>query len=219
MAQLASKKPERLVGVRSRGLSGAVAMSGGAAAFESSLEQDFLELLDFDANVSEVQVQPFSIYHEENGRRRRYTPDVRATYLRPERQEVVVYEVKYQDELRQDWSKFRPRFAAAYRHCREQGWRFKVVNEKHIRTQYLANVKFLRRFMRLSEQPLIVGQLLYTLKALGPTTPQALLAAAYWSNQPRLLAIPVLWKLIGEGSLGCDLNSPLTMASPIWMND
>lgn len=193
-------------------------MTGGSAAFESSLEQDLLEILDFDSSVSEVLVQPFSIHHLQDGKRRRYTPDVRAIYLHPAQpQEVVVYEVKYQEELRRDWAQLRPRFGAAYRYCRHQGWRFKVVNEKHIRTPYLTNVKFLRRFMRAAEQPLIAEQLLYTLRAVGPTTPQALLAAAYWSTQPRLLAIPVLWQMIGDGRLKCDLSVPLTMTSPIWM--
>lgn len=216
MALMASGRPQRLVGVRSRGLSGKVALEDGAAAFESTLEQDLIELLDFDPRVSEILVQPFSLHHEEQGSRRRYTPDVRATYAAPVA-EVVVYEVKYQDELRRNWAKYRARFGAAYRFCRQNGWRFKVMTEKHIRTSYLVNVKFLRRFLRLAEQELITGQLLYTLKALGPTTPQALLAATYMSSESRLRAIPMLWKMIGDGRVGCDLNERLTMNSTIWM--
>lgn len=216
MALVDSGKPERLVGVRSRGLSGRVALEQGSAGFESSLEQDLIELLDFDPRVSELLVQPFSIYHEEGGRERRYTPDVRATFI-GDRNEVVVYEVKYQEELRKDWAKFRARFGAAYRHCRKNGWRFKLVTEKHIRTPYLSNVKFLRRFLRLSEQELISGQLLYALKATGPTTAQALLSATYQTSDSRLRAIPVLWKMVADGRMGCDLTVSLTMASTIWM--
>lgn len=192
-------------------------MDGGAAGFESSLERDFLELVDFDRSVAEVQVQPFSIYHLENGARRRYTPDFRVSYVGADRLKVVVYEVKPGDELRQNWSKYRVRFGAAYRHCRARDWNFKVVSEKHIRTPKLANVCFLRRYMRLNSQPVIEEQLLYTMAALGPTTPQALLAAAYWSNQPRLMALPVLWQMVGDNRIGCDLSLPLTMASRIWI--
>lgn len=216
MALMASDKPARLVGVRSRGLSGRIALEDGAAAFESTLEQDLLELLDFDSRVSEVLVQPFTLYHVEDGRRRPYTPDVRATYVGVGA-EVVVYEVKYQEELRKNWAKYRARFGAAYSYCRENGWRFKVITEKHIRTPYLANVKFLRRFHRLPDQALISGQLLYTLRALGPTTAQALLAATYMSTESRLRAIPTLWKMIGDGRITTELGEPLTMASAIWM--
>ncbi len=217
MALMASDKPARLVGVRSRGLSGRIALEDGAAAFESTLEQDLLELLDFDARVSEVLVQPFTIFHVENGRRRPYTPDVRATYIGVGG-EVVVYEVKYQEDLRKNWAKYRARFGAAYRYCRDNGWRFKLMTERHIRTPYLANVKFLRRFLRLPEQELISGQLLYTLRALGPTTAQALLAATYMSADSRLRAIPTLWKLVGDGRIAAELGEPMTMASVIWMD-
>ncbi len=216
MALMDSSIPARLVGVRSRGLSGRVALDQGSAGFESSLEQDLIELLDFDPRVSELLTQPFSIYHQEDGRRRRYTPDLRATFF-GDLPEVIVYEVKYQDELRADWKRLRARFGAAYRHCRQNGWRFKVLTEKHIRTPYLGNVKFLRRFIRLPEQELISGQLLYALKATGPTTVQALLSAAYMSSEARLRAIPVLWKMVADRRLGCDLNVPLTMSSTIWM--
>lgn len=216
MALMIGGVPERLLGVRSRGLSGRVALQEGAAGFESSLEQDLIELLDFDSRVSELLVQPFSLYHEEDGKKRRYTPDVRATFI-GDRPEVVVYEVKYQEELRADWAKLRARFGAAYRHCRQNGWRFKVLTEKHIRTPYLGNVKFLRRFFRLPEQELISGQLFYTLKATGPTTVQALLSATYQSSESRLRAIPTLWKMVADGRVGCDLTVTLTMASTIWM--
>lgn len=60
-------------------------------------------------------------------------------------------------------------------------------------------------------------QLLYTLRALGTTTPQALLAAAYWAEESRMAALPMLWKLIATGRLGADLHLPLTMSAPIWL--
>lgn len=217
MARLDRSAPVRPLRVQTRGLTGRVAMDGGSAGFESSLERDFLELLDFDKTVLELQVQPFSINHEENGRLRRYTPDVKATFLHPEQARILVFEVKPEDELRRHWKKYRGRFGAAYRHCREQGWGFKIVTEKHIRTPRLANVRFLRRYMRLTPQPIIEGQLRYTMTALGATTPQALLAAAYWSIQPRMVALSVLWQMLSNGDLSCDLDSPLTMASKIWM--
>jgi len=47
------------------------------SAFESSLERDFLLLLDFDPEVVLYEEQPVTInYHDDQGRRRRYTPDV-----------------------------------------------------------------------------------------------------------------------------------------------
>ena len=100
--------------------------------------------------------------------------------------------------------------------ARDRGWRFKLVTERHIRTALLDNARFLRRYRALPEQDLYVQQLLYTLRALGKTTPQALLAAAYWAEESRMAALPMLWKLIATGRLGADLQVPLTMSASIW---
>jgi hypothetical protein len=191
---------------------------GGAAAFESSLERDWLLALDFDLRVQAIQVQPFSLHYEHRGATRRYTPDVRADYRLESGIATVVYEVKPSEELRLNWSAYRPRFKAAVRYCRDHGWRFKLVTERHIRTALLDNARFLRRYRALPEQDLCVQQLLYTLRALGTTTPQALLAAAYWAEEPRMAALPMLWKLIATGRLGADLQVPLTMSAPIWLS-
>jgi hypothetical protein len=190
---------------------------GGVAAFESSLERDWLLALDFDPRVQAIQVQPFSLHYEHRGTTRRYTPDVRAEYRLESGMATVVYEVKPSEELRLNWSAYRPRFKAAVRYCRDHGWRFKPVTERHIRTALLDNARFLRRYRALPEQDLYVQQLLYTLRALGTTTPQALLAAAYWAEESRMAALPMLWKLIATGRLGADLHVPLTMSAPIWL--
>ncbi|MEB1629970.1 TnsA endonuclease N-terminal domain-containing protein [Xanthomonas campestris pv. campestris] len=190
---------------------------GGAAAFESSLERDWLLALDFDPRVQAIQVQPFSLHYQHEGVTRRYTPDVRADYSVATGVATVVYEVKHSEELRLNWSAYRPRFKAAVCYCRDQGWRFKLVTERHIRTALLDNARFLRRYRALPEQDLYLQQLLYTLRALGTTTPQALLAAAYWAEESRMAALPMLWKLIATGRLGADLHVPLTMSAPIWL--
>ncbi|EKU25254.1 hypothetical protein XTGART2_0383 [Xanthomonas translucens pv. graminis] len=218
MARLSSDTSVRELRTSRRSLTGRVTLGdGGVAAFESSLERDWLLALDFDPRVQAIQVQPFSLHYEHRGTTRRYTPDVRAEYRLESGMATVVYEVKPSEELRLNWSAYRPRFKAAVRYCRDHGWRFKLVTERHIRTALLDNARFLRRYRALPEQDLYVQQLLYTLRALGTTTPQALLAAAYWAEESRMAALPMLWKLIATGRLGADLHVPLTMSAPIWL--
>ncbi len=53
--------------------------------------------------------------------------------------------------------------------------------------------------------------------ALGPTTPQALLAGTYFSPESRLAALPMLWKMIACRQIDADLDSPVTMGSRIWL--
>lgn len=217
MARLSSDTPARELRTSRRSLTGRVTLGdGGVAAFESSLERDWLLALDFDPRVRAIQVQPFSLRYRHEGATRRYTPDVRADYSLASGVATVVYEVKPYEELQANWSAYRPRFKAAVRYCRGHGWRFKLVTERHIRTALLDNARFLRRYRALPEQDLYVQQLLYTLRALGTTTPQALLAAAYWAEESRMAALPMLWKLIATRRLGADLHVPLTMSASIW---
>jgi hypothetical protein len=218
MALQVSHPPARGLRTSRRALTGRLATAAGTAVtFESSLERDWLILLDSDPCVEAIEVQPFSLYHTVDGRRRRYTPDVLARYGGNETQpKVVVYEVKPIEELREKWAEYRPRFKACLHYCREQGWGFKIVSERHIRTPRLVNARFLRSYRSHPLDALAREQLLHTLQSLGQTTPQALLAAAYGSRDAQLTALPSLWQLVASRLVACDLDAPLTMTSRIW---
>jgi len=197
-------------------LTGRVAVDDGSVAFESSLERDWLVVLDFDIAVTALREQPFTIGYDSPEGRRRYTPDALATFLREAgRTETVVYEVKPREELKTNWRLYENRFRAATRYCKRKGWCFRIVTEREIRTPLLENAKFFRRYRNLERNPLTCDQLLFTLKALGETTPQALLAAAYWTEETRMAALPMLWKLVAEREILTDFQRSLTMASPI----
>jgi len=218
MARLASITPVRPIKLSRRSFTGRIAMDGGSATFESTLERDWLVVLDFDKTVAELREQPFTLIYDTPGGKRKYTPDVMAKFNTVTgKVDTIVYEVKPREELRANWARYECRFRAAIRHCKSQGWRFRIVTEREIRTPFLDNAKFLRRYRNLQRDSLFAGQLLYSLKALGETTPQALLAAAYWTTETKMAALPTLWKLLAEREICTDFNCSITMASPIWL--
>src|SRR6266705_3305876 len=170
--------PVRTVPKNYRSLTGLVpnTRTQSMTAFESSLERDFFLLLDFNPDVEFFEEQPVKIvYHDANGRRRTYTPDVLVRYRndRPPARHIkpLLCEVKYRDDLRQHWVAYRPKFRAAGRYARQQGWRFRVVTERHIRTPYLDNVKFLRSYQAMAINASYRTWLLNTLLELGATNP------------------------------------------------
>jgi hypothetical protein len=55
----------------------------------------------------------------------------------------VLYEVKYRDDLRAHWQDYRSKFKAARRYACTQGWVFRLITEREIRTPYLKNATFL----------------------------------------------------------------------------
>lgn len=174
-------------------------------------------MLDFDPSVIAVREQPFAIEYMGKTRKHRYTPDVLAEFDHRGKKETIVYEIKPRDELKENWEQYKPRFKAAVHYCRTKGWRFKIVTENEIRTPQLSNARFLRRYRSLRADPTICQQLLYTLKALGETTPQGLLAASYWHKEAQMVALPMLWKLITDHQIVAPFHEPITMSSPIWL--
>ncbi len=216
--------PVRTVPKNYRSLTGLVpnTRTQSMTAFESSLERDFLLLLDFNPDVEFFEEQPVKIvYHDANGRRRTYTPDVLVRYRndRPQARHIkpLLCEVKYRDDLRQHWVAYRPKFRAAQHYARQQGWRFHVVTERHVRTPYLENVKFLRPYRTLPGNDAYRTQLLSTLATLEATDPASLLAAVCQDRWQQAQLLPMLWQLVATRQIGADLSQPLTMQSCLWL--
>jgi len=219
MERLVGNGPVRKLQNSRRCLTGMVDLkAGGTASFESSLERDWLLVLDFDPSVRRIIPQPFTLCYDANDARRRYTPDVLVERVgvgfEPS---TIVYEIKPRDELRASWNAYRRRFKAAMLYCRELNWRFKIVTEREIRTPLLENAQFLKRYRSVTADELATEQLLYTLRGLGTCSPQALLAAAYWHQEAQMGALPTLWRLVAERQIGAVLHERLTMRSLLWL--
>ncbi len=188
-------------------------------ASESSLERDFLVLLEFDPAVERYEEQPVRIeYVDAGGRRRTYTPDVLVYYradLFPVRPPLLC-EVKYHDELTARWEEFKPKVRAGRAYARGQGWRFKLVTERKVRTPYLQSAKFLRPYRALAVNDEDVGLILDALREAGESDPERLLTLIHHDPYKRAELLPTLWHLVSHGRVGADLNQPLTMRSPLW---
>jgi len=220
-AQDRSSMPVRIIPKNYRSLTGLVSntRTRSMTAFESSLERDFLLLLDFDPDVEFYEEQPLTITYDDRGRRRTYTPDVFVRYridpFQAKPTPPLLFEVKYRDDLRQHWREYRPKFRAAGRYARQHDWRFRLVTERHIRIPYLDNVKFLRSYPAMVINASYRTWLLHTLLELGETTPARLLTAMSQDRWQQAEILPTLWQLIATRQIATDLRQPLTMQSRI----
>ncbi|MGY3228942.1 hypothetical protein ACVWWJ_000426 [Luteibacter sp. HA06] len=214
--------PARKIGLGRRALAGVIPSQKQtgpeAARFESSLERDFYVLLEFDLKVVRWEPQPLRV--EVGDGHPTYVPDVLVTYLdydaHPPREHKVLYEVKQRAELRDNWSKWKYRFKAARRHARRQGWAFRIVTDREIRSSGLLwNAKFLLPYGHDEVEGGIQDLLIKTLQFLGPTTPDKLvshLAADPWERAQLLSAV---WTLVSARKFICDLSDRITMHTEI----
>jgi hypothetical protein len=189
-------------------------------ASESSLEHDLLILLEFDPTVERYEEQPVKInYTDEYGRPHTYTPDVLIYYYTgklPARLPLLC-EVKYRAELAANWKEIKPKIRAGRSYARQHGWHFKIMTEHEIRTQYLENAKFLRRYRTITINESDVLLLIGILRETGESNAEQLLTLIYNDRLKRAELLPTIWHLVSNGVISADLNKPLTMSSPLWV--
>lgn len=111
--------------------------------YKSSIERDYIYLLDYDLSVVCFEEQPLTIHYNIPGKSKVgiYTPDFLLT-LRGSHYCLVECKSsnKVDDPINQ------AKFNAAIQYCAERNWEFAVVTDLAIRTNYrLENVKTLRR--------------------------------------------------------------------------
>jgi len=190
-------------------------------AFESSLERDFLEILEFDNNVESFCEQPVEILYLHEGKEHRYTPDVFVSYRKDleisASMSSLLIEVKYRETLKEKWSEFKPKFKAAKAYAEKRGWKFKIITEKEIRTTYLSNIKFLlpyrkAKFVNTSDTELLLA----SIDELKETCPEELILFAARDRKKQAELLYCLWHLISFGIISCDLSQPLNMRTEIW---
>jgi len=180
-----------------------------------------MELIRFDRNVELYTPQPITIrYVDQDGKQRKYTPDGLIEYrkdISPGRDmQPVLCEIKYREDFRADWRNLIRRFRVAKAYAQDMGWQFRVYTEREIRTPYLANARFLTGYISRVPDPDTLFAIIDKLADLRESDPEALMLSLFRDRWTRAAALPVLWYLVAERRIGCDLSEPLNMRSKIW---
>lgn len=194
-----------------------------ATQYESSLERDLLQLLEFDKRVACYCEQPVTIEYVHEGRIRHYTPDVLVYYREDVAETQAIKpqlcEVKYRADLKQNWVELKPRFRAAMQYAAGKGWQFKLMTEREIRTDYLLNVRFLLHYLGPHAQvtQMDQGLLISLLRDIRLTTAEELLLMATADRAKRAELLYTLWHLVAVGLIHCDLTTELSLQTELWV--
>lgn len=211
--------PVRKIPKNYRNVTGVAAAgkSVGPAQFESTLERDFLALLEFSPEVESFEVQPITLkWIDDQGANRSYTPDVLVEFTQSSGRPPQLCEVKYRADLKKDWPDLHPKFLRAIRYAKSCGRQFRLMTEVEIRTLYLTNVRFLLPFKFRQFPEADIRHLLITLQSAGKSTPAGLMRTLSADVQRQGEWLPVLWHLMALHRIVSDLEQELTMDSAIW---
>lgn len=195
-----------------------VAAIGRSVAFESPLERDFYILIDFDDRVESVEEQPLQVvYLHHNGANRRYTPDALVIYKSASGLRPTLFEIKGSQELVEKWDELEPRFRAAHRYCKDRGWRFRIMNERRIRSPFLDNAKLLRRHRSRNVDELVVQRIRMILRQQpGLNVAALLLELEDRTSISRGHLLPVIWHLLATKQVDFDMKVPITLRTMLF---
>lgn len=194
-------------------------------SFESNLEQDLLYYLDFDSAVDSIEEQPLKLkYESKSGRLKSYVPDFKVMFnkksevLNKSFKGTVIYEVKYRKDLKKNWKKLIEPYRAMHNYCKDQEWKFRVITDFELKSDFLVNIKFLDQIRRGCHDHEFEHQqaFLEVASLMKRGRINELLAATYSSKENRAESLSVLWRMIYNKEIGADLSKRLTNKSEFW---
>lgn len=203
--------PVRKISTNRRSSRGYYSFRGeDCVAHESTVERDFVMRMEFERDVDKLVSQPIELsYIDLNGRRQRYTPDY-LVYFKSNRKPLLV-EVKEKTELVEKFDKLRPKFSAAFAAAKEEGWIFKIYDERRIRGALLDNIRKLNNYAAHSVRDDDQANLLTALlEQTFPLTVNSFLESYTSSRQEYLQAIGRVWWLATNHRITIDLTKPLS---------
>ncbi|QZA77467.1 TnsA endonuclease N-terminal domain-containing protein [Deefgea tanakiae] len=196
--------------------------------FESTLEEDFFTLLRFNRLIESFEAQPVTVEWLDDAKKiRTYTPDVLVRYRKDLQESAnlspVLCEVKpdFNEASKSPRRRGPPRtensteneqkWAAARVFAARRGWEFKVVRESEIRTPYLANVRFLLRYVERDVESRYESALLAVLVEHSVLSLEAWAGQLSKSLEERAKLLPTCYRLIALQTVVADLKAPLTL--------
>ena len=211
------KTPVRKIKPTRRSVSGYFSFRGKEPIpYESTLERDFVMKMDYDRSVKHVVSQPARLFYiDANGIERRYTPDYLVYFTNPMRKPLLV-EVKEKQELERDFYKLRYKFSAAFGLAKQNGWTFKIYDERRIRNALLDNLQLLRSFASRKVNTAIVNEVKNDLASMPlPISVQRFTHRFNSERGAPGIRKNDIWRLALDHLLELDLSAPLSEETAI----
>ncbi|WP_106791149.1 TnsA endonuclease N-terminal domain-containing protein [Aquimarina sp. Aq78] len=227
------KKRVREIAIKHSSLSGTInfKLQKKNLQFESSLERDFIYLLEFDKNVSQYIEQPTKIsYIDASNKQKKYIPDFAVSYHDNTPNEII--EIKYEKTLSSKFDLLAKKFQAAEEYCKANNYNFRLITEKHIREKnntQLSNYKFLSRhrdyFYDIETKKNVfhtsdsdLDQLHDKIIYLKKCTVRELVNSCSQDQDKRAELIFLTWYLVANNFIAIDFSKKINLDSVIWHN-
>lgn len=183
--------------------------------FESGLEEGFLYILNFDSDVTSFHDQPFQIdYKDKNGVARTYTPDFLVEF---KNRNPALFEVKSMEFIKNNHKEFGPIMEAGRKFAHKRNWKYNIITDKEINTDYGENVRFLNRYRSYKLELAITNEVLARLSEIGTSTPNNMIRQLKSNQDHWPEYISAIWTLVANKQIACNLFEIIHMETAIWI--
>jgi len=188
--------------------------NGCLVPFESSLERDLFNNLEFEDYVSGYEAQPVRFaYRSATGRR---TSGVFDAALEHDGERFAFVDVKFRREIVTKWKTLKARLAAGRDYASEKQLQYFIRTDKHLRTKYTRNARFLNRYLRF-EPDLDHGTLILNSLASSALTAHDLLESCSSDRAVQAEIVSTLWHYVATKKISCDWTQPITLETTLWL--
>lgn len=202
--------PARRIGIQSRSMTGT---RPDSQRYESALERDFMELVEWEHDFLSYQAQPVWVsFVNIHGVTSRYPPDGLVRWKLGRKPLLV--EIKYRKDCAGQWRELRRKFRAARIYADAQGWDFHVVTEDQVRGQRQINIRFLLGYRSWKIDKRIATDIQRELES-GPKSVSELLSALGRMGHSAPQVIPMIWHLVANRVLSVDMELPISTRTVI----
>jgi hypothetical protein len=186
--------------------------------FESLIEKDYLELLDFDDDVQKVTSQPETIKIDPKYSldKKSYTPDFLVEFQKKANKKNLLVEIKPEIELKKNPEYFDKLKLALFDYCKPLNWEFIVVTENSIRNDYLDNVSRLNYYKSQNYNKTIANQVLEILET-GANTFLELINSISNNDTLKQDVIHSIWCLLSNKIITCDLSIKISFTTLLYI--
>lgn len=204
-------RQQRKIGPTRRSVSGIYVFKGRLPVpYESTLERDFLIRSEFFPNVLKIVSQPVCIpFRGKNNQIYTYTPDFFVLQKPESGLKPLLVEVKPSRHWRLHWRQWRPKWRAAIRYAKSQGWLFRIQDETRIRDTVFANIQSLAIYKRMRFTEEESRRVIHAVARTEPVTARHLINNLHVDQAH-------LWHLLATRHLDCNLTRPLDDLTPLW---
>jgi len=178
-------------------------------------------MISFSDSVADIKSQPCTIEYQHDGKCRKYTPDFLVFFKPNDRDshpKPLLVEVKRREELLKKFSEFKPKFKVGIRHAFDEGYHFKIYDERRIYGPYYENIIYLKSFSRSLCDEQELNRITDYLSAVGYTTISNIVSYLYKTEEEAMNGLRHIYQLILRKSITADLQIPISNDTVIWNN-